>query len=183
MEAGYRTLLPLPLNRIIVQNWAEVVEQFTTPHGLALQKLFQKLEGAREVSVKVYWEQQWELEQLMIENQALKAQRDQLEGKALSMEAVIGIGQAIEAGLMERQDQIIAQFEACLNGFAIEIVENEVQTDAMIYNTAYLIPWEAEAEFGTQVEALDRQFSDRLRIRYNNFTAPYNFAQLEQFSA
>ncbi|MGL4501199.1 MAG: hypothetical protein ACRCU2_19160 [Planktothrix sp.] len=26
---------------------------------------------------------------------------------------------------------------------------------------------------------MDKTFGDRLRIRYNNFTAPYTFAQLE----
>ncbi len=50
----------------------------------------------------------------------------------------------------------------------------------MIYNSAYLIAWDRESEFGDRVESLDRQFEGRLRIRYNNFTAPYNFAQLEQ---
>ncbi|MCZ8162021.1 MAG: GvpL/GvpF family gas vesicle protein [Microcystis sp. LE19-196.1B] len=51
-------------------------------------------------------------------------------------------------------------------------------TDDMIYNAAYLIPWEQEPEFSQNVEAIDQQFGDRLRIRYNNLTAPYTFAQL-----
>nr|WP_083580144.1 GvpL/GvpF family gas vesicle protein [Planktothrix tepida] len=50
--------------------------------------------------------------------------------------------------------------------------------DDMIYNTAYLIPWDQESEFSQKVEAIDQQFGDRLRIRYNNLTAPYTFAQL-----
>jgi hypothetical protein len=65
-----------------------------------------------------------------------------------------------------------------LNPLAVEILENDVLTDTMIYNTAYLIDWDSESQFSEQVEALDRQFENRLRIRYNNFTAPFNFAQL-----
>jgi Gas vesicle synthesis protein GvpL/GvpF len=61
---------------------------------------------------------------------------------------------------------------------AIERIENDLLTDSMIYNAAYLIPWDAEPRFSEQVEALDQQFENRLRIRYNNFTAPFNFAQL-----
>ena len=53
-------------------------------------------------------------------------------------------------------------------------------TDAMIYNAAYLIPWNGEADFSQAIEKLDHEFEGRLRIRYNNFTAPYNFAQLSQ---
>lgn len=45
----------------------------------------------------------------------------------------------------------------------------------MIYNGSYLIDWDREPEFATAVENLDKQFENRLRIRYNNFTAPYNF--------
>ena len=51
-------------------------------------------------------------------------------------------------------------------------------TEEMIYNAAYLIPWESEPQFSDQVEAIDKKFGDRLRIRYNNFTAPYTFTQL-----
>jgi hypothetical protein len=115
---------------------------------------------------------------MLAENQPLKAKRDRLEGKQLSMEQVISIGQEIERSLQERKDGIIQEFQKILNPLAIEMVENDLLTEAMIYNAAYLIAWDSEAEFGSQVELLDRQFDGRLRIRYNNFTAPYNFAQL-----
>jgi hypothetical protein len=182
MQAGYRNLLPLPLNRLMAQNWEEVAEQFVIPYRTALQQMFQQLEGMREVSIKLYWEEEKELEQLIAENQTLRQQRDRLEGKTLSMDEVIGIGQTIESGLYDRRNDIIETFRHSLNGLAQDVVENDLQTDAMIYNAAYLIPWEKEAEFSTLVERLDDQFNDRLRIRYNNFTAPYNFAQLERFT-
>ena len=94
------------------------------------------------------------------------------------MDEVVRIGQSIEQAMQQRRQDIIDLFQTTLAPLAIEVVENDPLTDTMIYNAAYLIPWEAEAEFGHQVEALDQQFEDRLRIRYNNFTAPFNFAQL-----
>ena len=99
-------------------------------------------------------------------------------GKALSMEQVIEIGQMIEQGLQLRKDAVIDVFQAELNPLAESVVESDPMTNEMIYNAAYLIPWEAESTFGQVVEAIDRQFNDRLRIRYNNFTAPYTFTQL-----
>lgn len=182
MHAGYHTLLPLPLNRLIAESWVSVAEQFTIPYSSALKQLFEYLDGKREVSIKLYWDQQKELEQLILENHSLREQRDRLEGKTLSMDEVIGIGHAIEAGLYARQNQIIEEFQQSLKSLAVEIAENDLQTDTMIYNAAYLIPWDAEAEFSALVETLDNQFHDRLRIRYNNFTAPYNFAQLDRFA-
>ncbi|KKI99412.1 GvpL/GvpF family gas vesicle protein [Prochlorothrix hollandica] len=180
MVEGCRTLLPLPLNRLIVQSWDEVADQFTIPYGETLKQLFTRLEGKREVSVKVYWDEGAELETLMAENADLQAQRELLEGKKLSMEQVIAIGQSIESGLRDRQSDVMDVFRQTLNPYAIALVDSDPQTQSMIYNTAYLIPWDTEPAFSQAVEALDRQFGDRLRIRYNNFTAPYNFAQLDQ---
>lgn len=183
MAEGHRVLLPLPLNRVIVQSWEEVANQFTIPYGETLKELFAYLEGKREVSLKVYWEEERELEALVAENQALQAQRERLEGKNLSMDEVIAVGQTIEAGLSDRQEAIIETFRHALNSYAVSLVESDPQTQSMIYNVAYLIPWDTEPDFGHAVEALDQQFGDRLRIRYNNFTAPYNFAQLDQLDS
>jgi hypothetical protein len=178
MHQGYRTLLPLQFGSI-VPSWESVLSDLITPSSSQLKELFAKLAGKREVGIKILWETNAELQQLLAENEPLKAKRDRLEGKQLSMEQVISIGQEIERSLQDRKDTIIAEFQKILNPLATEIVENDLLTEAMIYNAAYLIPWDSEAEFGSQVELLDRQFDGRLRIRYNNFTAPYNFAQLQ----
>jgi hypothetical protein len=96
------------------------------------------------------------------------------------MDEIVTIGQAIEQAINRRKAHIIEAFQITLEPFAKAVVENDPLTDTMIYNVAYLVPWEAEPEFGSAIEQLDSQFADRLRIRYNNFTAPYNFAQLDQ---
>lgn len=177
MEKGYRTLLPLQFG-LIVNDWTTVESQLIETQSENLKDLFSKLEGRREVSVKIFWEADQELDNLMRENEKLRAERDRLEGQSLSMDQIVKIGQAIEMEMGERKQQIIQAFQETLNPLAIEQIENDLLTDSMIYNAAYLIPWEAEAGFSEQVEALDLRFEGRLRIRYNNFTAPFNFAQL-----
>ena len=179
MQAGDRTLLPLQFG-LVIETWERVTQELITPRGNGLKQLFARLDGHREVSVKVLWQADVELNQLMAENADLRHQRDQLEGKQLSMDQVVSIGQSIERAVNARKDDIVNAFRNTLNALAVEMVENDPMTDAMIYNAAYLIPWEAEATFSAAIEALDAQFEDRLRIRYNNFTAPFNFAQLDQ---
>ena len=181
MQAGHRTLLPLQFG-LTIETWETVSQQLTMPHREGLNRLFKKLAGCREVGIKLFWDSAEELQALMSENADLKAKRDSLEGKTLSMDEIVVIGQAIEQAMSDRRQQIISAFQSALNSLAVEVVENESLTEAMIYNAAYLIPWETEAEFSQQVEALDQQFDGRLKIRYNNFTAPYNFAQLEQLN-
>ncbi|NJN85978.1 MAG: GvpL/GvpF family gas vesicle protein [Leptolyngbyaceae cyanobacterium SL_7_1] len=177
MTEGYRTLLPLQFG-LTIHSWDSVDQQLLTPQREALNHLFTKLVGRREVGVKVFWQPEAELEQLMTDNQLLRTQRDRLQGSTLSMDQVIHVGQAIELAIEARQQAIIQVFQQTLNPLAIETVENTLLTHTMIYNAAYLIPWEDESPFGKQVEALDRQFEGRLKIRYNNLTAPYNFARL-----
>lgn len=179
MKAGYRTLLPLQFG-LIVQDWQSVVNQLIHPYHTGLNQLFKKLENRREVGIKIFWEPEEELQQLMAENQELQAKKANLEGKLLNMDQVIVIGQEIEQAMNHRQQNIIEKFQEHLNPLALEVVENDLLTDKMIYNAAYLIPWDAEANFSEQVEMLDHLFDSRLKIRYNNFTAPYNFAQLNQ---
>ncbi len=177
MSEGFRTLLPLRFG-LVVKTWETVTDQLTRPHKEKLEELFQKLEGRREVSVKVFWNSQSEIQGLLESNVSLKKKRDAMEGKALSQSEIIEIGKLIENGLQLRKQAVIDVFRSELNALAEEFVENDPMTEEMIYNAAYLIPWESESNFSQKVEAIDQKFGDRLRIRYNNFTAPYTFAQL-----
>jgi Gas vesicle synthesis protein GvpL/GvpF len=177
MDCGYRALLPLQFG-MTIKDWTIVEQQLILPRGAKLKHLFAKLEGRREVGVKVFWNAEQELATLMQEDVGLQTERNRLEGKSLGIDQVVQIGQLIERAINQRKHQILATFRETLHPVAIEVVENDALTDAMIYNAAYLIDWEAESQFGQLVEALDQQFEGRLRIRYNNFTAPFNFAQL-----
>lgn len=179
MHAGYRTLLPLQFG-MIIEDWETVTKLLTNPHHDSLKHLFDKLDGQREVSIKVIWTHDAELQMLLEENQELKAKRDSLEGKNLSMDEIVSIGQAIEKAMEKRKQEIIAAFRNAINPLATQVVENDTLTESMIYNAAYLIPWEMEPEVSAHVEAIDALFEGRLKIRYNNLTAPYNFAQLER---
>jgi hypothetical protein len=50
----------------------------------------------------------------------------------------------------------------------------------MLYSVAFLIDWDHEPEFAIAIEKLDAKYDNRLRIRYNNFTAPFNFVNLRK---
>lgn len=179
MHEGYRNLLPLQFG-LVINDWDRVQQQLISPYSDSLKQLFDKLDGRREVSLKVMWDDKAELELLMQENDGLRAERDRLEGRQLSMDEVVSIGQRIEQAMEHRKAGIVHGFQAALDPLAVEIVDNDPLQDTMIYNTAYLIDWEMEPQFSAKVEALDEQFEGRLRIRYNNFTAPFNFAQIER---
>jgi len=177
MHQGYTCMLPLQFG-LAVLDWTQVELDLVSNYQPALKKLFARLQGMREVGLKIYWNLEHELQSLNEDPQIRKA-RDPLMGKVLSMDQTIAIGQLIAAALQTRQEELIQQFDQILIPLAQAVKDNSTLTKEMIYNKAFLIQWDEEPQFEHQVERLDAQYGERLRIRYNNFTAPYNFAQLE----
>jgi len=178
MEAGHRALLPLQFG-LVVSTWEAIARDLLDPQGETLKELLKNLEGKREVSLKIYWDGDAELQLLLAENPELKSRRDALAGRVLSMDETIAIGQEIERRVDMRREAIVNRFVEVLEPLALEIRENDPLSSAMIFNIAYLIPWDAEVEFSAAVEALDAEFESRMTIRYNNFTPHYNFVRLD----
>jgi hypothetical protein len=173
--------VPLPLQfGLVVEEWEEVQQDLLIPHEAKLKELINNLIGKREVSVKLFWNQNEELNLAVAESKGLQQSREALVGKVLSMDEAIAIGQELESAIEQRQQIIIDAFVNTLKPLSHEYEEGEMLTESMIYNGSFLIDWDKEPEFAIAVEALDLQFENRLRIRYNDFTAPYNFVNVER---
>jgi Gas vesicle synthesis protein GvpL/GvpF len=172
-------VVPLPLQfGLVISDWEEVKRDLIDSYSQTLIALLANLHGKREVGIKLFWNQVTELNLLMEENIPLKQKRESLLGKTLTMDEAIDIGQELEACLEARQQEIITSFLALLRPLCHEYVEGELLTENMLYNASFLIDWDIEEKFAAAVEQLDGEFDQRLRIRYNNFTAPFNFANL-----
>ena len=173
--------VPLPLQfGLVVEEWEDVENDLLIPYESQLTELIDNLIGKREVSVKLFWNQNEELNLAVAENKDLQQRREALVGKVLSMDEAIAIGQELESAIEERQQIIIDAFVDTLKPLSHDYAEGELLTESMIYNGSFLIDWDKEPEFAAAVEALDLQFENRLRIRYNDFTAPYNFVNVNR---
>ncbi|WP_271255197.1 GvpL/GvpF family gas vesicle protein [Pseudanabaena sp. Chao 1811] len=173
--------VPLPLQfGLVVDEWEEVQRDLLIPYESKLKDLINNLIGKREVSVKLFWNQTEELNLAVAENEGLRQRREALVGKILSMDEAIAIGQELEAAIEQRQQIIVEAFINTLKPLSHDYAEGELLTESMIYNGSFLIDWDTETEFAASVEELDKQFENRLRIRYNDFTAPYNFVKFER---
>lgn len=177
MAEGHRALLPLQFG-LVIADWEQVHQDLLHPYEERLRQLLQTLEGKREVGLKVFWDPEQELQLGLEENPTLKQQRDAMTGAPLGLDAVVRIGQALEELLESRRQRIARAVMETLQPLCHDQVEGELLTENMAYNGSFLILWEDESRFAQKVEDLDRQFQGRLRIRYNNFTAPYNFTRL-----
>ena len=175
-----QTAVPLPLQfGLVVEDWQTVAQQLIFPHSDTLDNLLAKLVGKREVGIKIFWQTVEELNFILEQNDTLRCKREALSGKILSMDEAIAIGQELESALEQRQQLIINTFLGELMPLCHEYVRGELLTDNMLFNAAFLIDWDKEPEFADKVQELDQFFQKRYRIRYNDFTAPYNFVSLE----
>jgi hypothetical protein len=143
-----------------------------------LSDLLQELIGKREVSIKIFWEQETELALELAENQDLARQRQTYGSKTLSIDEAIEVGQAVENALEQRKTKIVDHFIAALSPLAAKHIVGKSMTVDMIGNVSFLIANDREPEFAQKVEEIDGLYNSRLRLRYNNFTAPYNFVKL-----
>ncbi|NJK35743.1 MAG: GvpL/GvpF family gas vesicle protein [Oscillatoriales cyanobacterium SM2_2_1] len=172
--------VPLPLQfGLVVTSWEQVHQDLIGPQQSQLQTLLHKLIGKREVGIKLFWDQTAELNRLLDRNPDLQQRRDALKGRPLTMDEAIGLGQELEALLTGHQRFISQSFLDTLTPLSHEQAPGELLTENMILNAAFLIDNSREPEFAETVERLDEQFEHRIRIRYNNFTAPYNFVALD----
>ncbi len=177
MTEGHPALLPLQFG-LVASDWQQFKQDLLDPKQAELLDLLAHLEGKREVGIKVFWDSEQELQLGLAENLDLQQRRDAMTGKPLGLDAVVQIGQELEQLLEQRRQAIVDAFVDDLSPLSSDRVEGELLTENMAYNGAFLIEWDAEAEFAHRVDVLDQKFQGRLRIRYNNFTAPYNFARL-----
>jgi Gas vesicle synthesis protein GvpL/GvpF len=171
--------VPLPLQfGLVVEDWVEVEQKLIEGHQADLQALLAKLRGKREVGIKLFWNQSEELNLILAENHSLNQRRESLMGKTLSIDEAIEIGKQLESAVEQRQQDIINGFMEILEPLSHDRVVGELLTENMLYNAAFLIDWDRESEFAIAVENLDNKYDNRLRIRYNNYTAPFNFVNL-----
>jgi hypothetical protein len=182
MEAvDVKKAVPLPLQfGLVIDDWEQVNRDLIAGHQETLQALLQRLVGKREVGIKLFWDEIKELNLVLEADDELKERRESMVGKSLSMDEAISIGRELESALEEHKQQIINTFLSELQPLSYEHVEGELMTANMIYNAAFLIGWDREPEFAKAIDALDAKFENRLRIRYNNFTAPFNFVTLAE---
>ncbi len=176
--------VPLPLQfGLVVADWAEVHQALIVPYAAKLSSLLQELVGKREVSVKIFWDEKVELDLELQENQDLQQQKQAYGVKALSMDQAIEVGQIVANALEQRKTRIVNHFMALLSPMALKSIIGKPMTTNMtdmIGNISFLIENDREPEFAQQVEAIDALYDSRLRLRYNNFTAPYNFVKLSE---
>jgi hypothetical protein len=173
------TILPVRFGTIAPHPQA-VKEQVLERRMGELNGLLNDMEGRAEMGLKAFWYEGVIFEEIVRENPAIQRLRDKLMGRS-SEETYferIRLGEMIESHMWKKRDQDADAILERLRPLAIRVQANQVITDRMVLNAAFLIEREAEREFDRAVQALDAELGKRLIFKYVGPVPPYNFVNI-----
>lgn len=172
-------LLPVRFG-LIPANESEIINGLLEPHYSEFKELFRKLNGKREVDVKLYLNEQSLLQNIVQTNEQIRQMRDQLSGKSdqSAYQERIKLGEMVESLVSSTRDEIKNDTLQCLSTVAEDHRENKLLTDTMLLNAAFLVPNEKEEEFASKLKTLDDKYKGLLNIKYIPSAPPYNFVNV-----
>jgi len=158
----------------------EEVKGFLFENYAPLKNLLSKLRGRVELNLKLFWNMERVLSRLAEENltiRVLAKQMGQLSGeKAYS--AKLRLGQLVERKLKELRERIVAEAYSVLKPLSVDFKENQLITNEMVWNAAFLVEASAEAEFDRAVEKLHQKRGEILTFKYLR-SPPYTFSTVK----
>lgn len=175
----HQQILPIRFG-IVANNQEDVVNNVLKANYWNFKDLLQKLDGKKELGLKVLWNQAAVLNSLLETDQEIRHLRDSLLGKSETAiyHDKIKLGRMVEAAVIAKQNELKNDILETLAVLADEYRENRLLTDAMILNAAFLIPMENESLFDERLDALSEKYKDFLTFKYTAIAPPYNFINL-----
>jgi hypothetical protein len=136
--------------------------------------------GCVELELKVFWNQERLFQEIVDENEDVRALRDQL---ALLPPDADSLGKITLGELTDAEIQLKSAWEAdglldVLELHAVELLVSPNLNDTMLLNAAFLVERSREERFDAVVGALAEEHSGRLIFNYVGPLPPYSFINL-----
>lgn len=168
MRFGVVAVPGLPVETILARNYE------------LLEHTLERIRGKIELGLKVIWH--WEAFSAEIEGaddrvRRLKAALDQKQDPVSYNEA-IQLGEVVAEVADRKRSEYVTLLYEPLSRLAAESVLNDILTERMVFNAAFLVPKESEEEFDRLVNRLFVPYAEVLQFRYSGPWPPYNFCRL-----
>ncbi|MDP2953528.1 MAG: GvpL/GvpF family gas vesicle protein [Chloroflexota bacterium] len=144
-------------------------------------RLLQEMEGKVEVGLKAFWRNEKAVfEEIVAENADIRKLRNSLSGKPAERIRFDGIplGRRVKEALDHKRSQEAARILLPLRPAAHRVRENDILSDRLIVNAAFLVGKEQEQKFDQAVRRLDEELGDRVAFKYVGPVPPYNFVEI-----
>ncbi|MEM9287697.1 MAG: GvpL/GvpF family gas vesicle protein [Pseudomonadota bacterium] len=142
---------------------------------------FAKVEGRRELSLKILWRDGIAFKEVMEADETLRSTRDALAARdpKQSHYERIEFGKRVEAAIADKRAQEAKELRMRLQHLCAQFVEGPVSDDVMIANFSMLVDAEQEQAVDKAVNLLDDVHGSRLTFRYVGPMPPFSFVELK----
>lgn len=168
----------LPMRFLTVSETPAEIITFLKTHAKELNKLLKTVEGKVEIDIKIFWKNMKNIYQ-EIGQENKKIRELKAKGATDDRTMLIHAGEMVATALEEKRGVEGERYLASLKKLAVDYTENTVKGDDMVLHSAFLLDRTWLKAFDNVVEMLERQFKERIQIRYVGPMAPFSFLKME----
>ncbi|NTW97509.1 MAG: GvpL/GvpF family gas vesicle protein [Oscillochloris sp.] len=173
------TILPVRFG-VIAPNAKSVSEQMLQRRYAEFDKLLRKMDGKAELGLKAFWYEDVVYREIVDSNPAISQLRNALVGRTPEETYYerIKLGELVEKAMNQLREGDVERILGALRPLACETRINQVITERMVLNAAFLVERAREPEFDQAIQQLDAELGKRLIFKYVGSAPPYNFVNI-----
>lgn len=171
----------LPVKAFTIAANAEEVRDFLRKSYRELTSLLKDMDNKIELGLTAYWRDMGAIfQEIVEENQTIRElkERAAFSPEAQTIKDKIAVGEMVAGALAAKKERVGNEIIRPLKRIAIDFCLNDIRSDEMIVNAAFLVDRGWEKEFDCKVEELDKKYGPRIRLKYIGPGPPYNFVNL-----
>ncbi len=174
------TVLPMRFG-VVAPNAQAVRDQLLRAQSAKLRGLLARVARKVELVLKVSWQEQLVFQEIVAENQEIRALRDSIlsQPERETRSARILLGQMVEADLRSRHERDACRILAALSPLACDLENGKTETEMMVLNAAFLVSAERRTEFDKAITDLRQEFGQRLAFKCLGPLPPYSFVSIK----
>ncbi len=182
MKKGYDVL---PVRFGTIAKSAEVIrEKILRAKRKELLETFPIVEGRIELGLRALWRDMSGIfQEIVAENKTIQQAKKEAQ-KNPNQFKVAGVGELIQKAVEAKREREAQKILTPLKKLAVDFKEREllrsrdIMKDSMILSSAFLVPKKNEEEFDKRVEALIKEYYERIKFIYMGPIPPFNFVEL-----
>jgi hypothetical protein len=169
----------LPMRFGSVARDDQTVQSFLRDKHDVLEKSLAELHGRAELALKVLWDRDAVLREILTQNDEIRALRDAIRTRPEdeTYDERVELGRLTSEALEQRRNDEVERILARLRPKAVA-VDVKPGSETMVLNAAFLVDQRALEGFDEEVSTVSREMSDRLTFRYLGPLPPYSFVNI-----
>lgn len=169
------SILPVRFNTIAPGK--EVIHNLLQEQYDELQELLGTMQGKVEMGLKALWYEGIIFDEILAEYADIRKLRDTLQKQPLQQtyHEQLRLGEMIEQAMQQKRESEVALILDRLQLHVIDTQTDDLVSDRMILNAAFLVEQAKEPTLEQAVEAVDEEMGQRILFRYVGPVPAYNF--------